>query len=200
MNQPLSLPPLPGTGKWAVAPVSFDVTDGALTIVAGPRSDIFNDPASDAVVANSPRLLFPVEGDFSLAALVEVDFRSTFDAGVLLLWVDANHHAKLCFEYSPQGRPMIVSVVTNGRSDDCNSVEIEGNRIWLRVSRTGGTPALHWSRDGLYWVLVRTFVLQRMDGLQVGFSSQSPTGEGCRSCFSGLSWRTVGVREIRSGE
>jgi hypothetical protein len=42
---------------------------------------------------------------------------STFDAGVLLLWVDERHWGKLCFEFSPAGDPMIVSVVCRGVAD-----------------------------------------------------------------------------------
>ena len=42
--------------------------------------------------------------DFRLSARVTVDFRATFDAGVLLLWLDEAHWAKLCFEYTPDGR------------------------------------------------------------------------------------------------
>ena len=45
----------------------------------------------------------PPAGDFQLSARVRVGFRSTFDAGVLLLWLDRAYWAKLCFEFSPQG-------------------------------------------------------------------------------------------------
>jgi regulation of enolase protein 1 (concanavalin A-like superfamily) len=201
MTQPaFTLPGLPQPQRWDFPALASAYDDGALTITAGPVSDHFNDPTASTVVANAPRLLFPVEGDFSLWAEVEVDFQSTFDAGVLFAWVDENHYAKLCFEYSPQGQPMIVSVVTNGRSDDCNSVVVEGNKAWLRVSRRGPAIALHWSADGAYWQMVRLCTLQQLGGLQAGFSSQSPTGQGCTATFRQIGWTPAGVADVRSGE
>jgi len=199
-HPPPSIPGLPTPLVWDLPPVSHAFEDGTLTIVAGPQCDLFKDPNGTVVKADSPRLLFAPAGEFTLAAHVEVGFQSTFDAGVLLIWVDADHYAKLCFELSPQSEPTIVSVVTNGLSDDCNSVPVAGNKAWLRVSRHGNALALHWSADGKYWQMVRYFTLHKLDGLKIGFSSQSPTGQGCRSRFSAIAYRPTGVPDVRSGE
>ena len=56
--------------------------------------------------------------------------------------------AKLCFEYSPQREPMVVSVVTRGLSDDCNSFVVDGATVWLRIARVGSAFAFHASTDG----------------------------------------------------
>ena len=93
-------------------------------MTAGRETDLFTDPAGTMVKDDSPRLTFTPDPLFTLSAHVHVDFAATYDAGVLLLYVDAQHWAKFCFEYSPQGKPMIVSVVTNGVSDDCNAVPL----------------------------------------------------------------------------
>ena len=77
----------------------------------------------------------PPDGDFQFSARVTVGFASTYDAGVLLLWVDDRHWGKLCFEFSPAGEPMVVSVVTRGVSDDANAFVVDGRTVWLRVSR-----------------------------------------------------------------
>ena len=107
---------------------------------------MFVDPSTGSVSVNAPRLLVtPDEGDFQLHARVEVAFGSTFDAGVLLLWVDERTWAKLCFEYSPQGNPMVVTVVTRGLSDDANGYTVDGNVVWLRVARRTGAYAFHAS-------------------------------------------------------
>jgi uncharacterized protein len=196
----LTIPGLPAPAFWAVPPVSASHDDGALTIVAPPLTDIFTDPKGVDAVATSPRLLFAPDPIFTLSAHVTVDFASTFDAGVLLLWVDAGHHAKLCFEYSPQGEPMIVSVVTNGISDDCNSVALARTDTHLRITRLG--PALfafHYSEDGKVWQMVRYFGLQKGEGLMAGFSSQSPTGHGCRAVFDAIRYTPTAVEDIRSG-
>jgi uncharacterized protein len=119
---------------------------------------------------------------------------------VLVLCADGLHWAKLCFEYSPQGEPMIVSVVTNGVSDDCNSVPVARNDIYLRVTRLGEAFAFHYSEDGQYWRMVRYFALQQATNLRAGFSSQSPTGEGCRTAFDEIRYRAAAVNDVRSGE
>ena len=95
--------------------------------------------------------------------------------------------AKLCLELSPQGRPMIVSVVTRGVSDDCNSQTLERSEAWLRVARLNGAFAFHASLDGERWELVRSFALPASD-LDVGFAAQSPTGGGCSASFCDLAY------------
>jgi regulation of enolase protein 1 (concanavalin A-like superfamily) len=114
--------------------------------------------------------------------------------------VDGEHWAKLCFEYSPQGEPMIVSVVTNGVSDDCNSVPLARNDIYLRITRLGQALAFHYSEDGRYWRLVRYFTLRNTENLRAGFSSQSPTGQGCHAAFDQIAYRPAAVKDVRSGE
>ena len=74
--------------------------------------------------AHRARGTMRVGGDFLFQARVEVQVGESFDAGVLVVWLDETTWAKLCFEYSPQREPMVVSVVTRGTSDDCNSVVV----------------------------------------------------------------------------
>src|SRR5579864_4146218 len=118
MDEFATLASLPSPLTWRILPTQWGQPDSAsLTITAGALTDLFIDPRGAAPMHNAPRLLGPVSGDFQLSARVAADFAATFDAGVLLVWSDEEHWAKLCFEYSPRGRPMIVSVVTRGPSD-----------------------------------------------------------------------------------
>jgi regulation of enolase protein 1 (concanavalin A-like superfamily) len=171
-----------------------------LTLLAGPRTDLFIDPQGGSVVLNAPRLLGPVAGDFQVSANVEVDFRATFDAGVLLVYVDDRTWAKLCFEYSPQAEPMVVSVVTRGLSDDCNSFVVEGHEVWLRVARLGQAFAFHASTDGRSWQFVRHFALDAPSEVSVGFVAQSPTGEGCTVRFTSIRASAETLVDLRSGQ
>lgn len=128
-------------GLWRV-----DEAAGAVTVSAQPHTDIFIDPGNGSAGAgaavnaesmlNAATLLGDVlEGDFQLSARVTVGFAATFDAGVLLLWLDERRWGKLCFEFSPAGEPMVVSVVCRGVSDDANAFTVPGRSVWLRVSR-----------------------------------------------------------------
>jgi hypothetical protein len=111
----------PGPLRSLREPAESTLERDALRIVAGPRTDWFVDPQTEAVKASAPALVGSIHGDFLLSARLEVAFASTFDAGALMVRTDDRTWAKLCFEYSPQSEPMVVSVVTRGVSDDCNS-------------------------------------------------------------------------------
>jgi regulation of enolase protein 1 (concanavalin A-like superfamily) len=188
---------VPGTKRWLNEPDESAAGHDTLRIAARARTDWFVDPGTEVVTANAPALVGPAEGDFILSAHVEVEFGATFDAGALVLWRDERTWAKLCFEYSPQREPMVVSVVTRGSSDDCNSRVVDGNGVWLRVARMGPAAAFHASTDGGHWELVRHF---RLDGeSEVGFEAQSPTGDGCAATFSAIRFEETTLGDLRSG-
>ena len=195
-----SLAELPFALDWLVPAAEWSYADGTLTIDAGPNTDWFVDPAGDAEpVSTAPALVGNPEGAFVLSARVTVDFAATFDAGVLALHANDRRWAKLCFEYSPQAEPMVVSVVTRGVSDDCNSFVVDGPAVWLRVSRLDRSLAFHASTDGFEWRLVRHFALEPVEALGVGFCAQSPQGNGCRAVFDEIRFASRRLPDLRSG-
>jgi len=178
----------------------YEISDTGLVVTGGPRTDLFVDPAGAGPVPDAGRLVgLPPAGDFRLSARVTVGFTDTYDAGCLLLYADETHFAKLCFEYSPQHRPTAVTVVTRGTSDDCNSFEVEGDTLWLRVLRTGSVWAFHASTDGEWWRLLRYFALDAPVPVKVGFLAQSPTGAGCTATFAEIAYRPEAVEDLRDG-
>lgn len=177
-----------------------------LTGNAPAGTDLYVNPGDDtstdaASASSAPTLLGDVgEGDFTFSARVTVEFAGQFDAGVLLVWADATHFAKLCFEYSPDGEPMVVSVVTRGVSDDANAFTVKGSAVWLRVARIRRVYALHASLDGRTWVMVRVFALtDDTNGHSIGFEVQSPMGEGCGVTFDEINFERETLKELRDG-
>ncbi|MDZ4780317.1 MAG: DUF1349 domain-containing protein [Planctomycetia bacterium] len=197
-----NLSTLPVAFDWQNSPFDWSVGPGdSLKIVAGERTDWFVDPATGTPQDNAPCALFtPPVPEFMLSARVKVAFASTFDAGVIQLRERDDLWAKLCFEYSPAGEPMIVSVVTRGNSDDCNSAVISGDEVYLRVAVMSTTIAFHYSTDGRVWRLVRYFSLGPLRSPRIGFSAQSPTGQQCTAEFSEIQWQPRRLGEVRSGE
>lgn len=196
-----TLPTLNDELHWRVPPLAWSLDPAGLSITAGAQTDLFYDPAGTLVKDDAPVAMWtPPDANFLLSTRVKVGFGATFDAGTLQIRARDDLWAKLCFEYSPQGQPMIVSVVTRGVSDDCNSAIIRGNTIYLRVARTPQTLAFHYSHGGHTWHLVRYFSLGRLDTLAVGFSAQSPTGAGCTALFSEINYRAGTLNDLRSGE
>lgn len=171
-----------------------------------PRSDFFVDPVSagshDAFSAGNAATLLgtPPAGDYQLSARVTVAFAAQYDAGVLMLHAGDVHWAKLCFEQSPDGDPMVVSVVTRGTSDDANAFVADGPSVWLRISRIGPAYAFHASTDGTLWRMVRLFSLAAGAGEhRVGFEAQSPMGEGCAVRFDQIAFVQQRLVDVRDG-
>lgn len=185
--------------RWLALSAGWRAEGSALELAAHPRTDWFVDPSGAREPSlDGVALVGDVAGDFTLSARVTVAFAATFDAGVLLLHVSDTVWAKLCFEYSPDGEPMVVSVVTRGRSDDANGFVVSGNTVWLRVARMGPALAFHASTDGADWKLVRHFTLGDVE-LAAGFEAQSPTGEGCDVRFDDIRFEQRTLRDLRDG-
>jgi regulation of enolase protein 1 (concanavalin A-like superfamily) len=201
----LKLPGLPFPLEPAGSPpAGCRVRRGALTLTAAAGTDLFIDPAGTELeqLPDAGRFVgLPPAGDFTLSAQVSVKFGGMYDAGALLLHARERHWAKLCFEYSPQSRPTVVTVVTRGTSDDCNSFEVDGNTVWLRVTRSGAAWAFHASADGSWWRLLRYFALSGDPGelVRVGFLAQSPAGEGCAATFDQIAFRPGAPPNLRDG-
>lgn len=198
----MKLRTLPMELSWKNNPLSSESrSEDSLIIVAGSETDWFSDPAGGPIRNNAPVAMFSApDEDFVLSAKVSVGFNSTFDAGVLFLYENSTHWAKLCLEYSPLNEAMIVSVVTRGRSDDCNSMSIEGHSTYLRIYRQSNRLAFHQSEDGEYWHLVRHFTMGNLKNLRAGFSAQAPTGELCQAEFEEIRYQKRRLTNIRNGE
>ena len=200
-GESVSIAGVPFPVRWLNEPLSWRATEDDLTVAAEPGTDWFVDPQqTSAPKLNAPALVGDARGDFQLSARVAVDFAGTYDAGVLMLYADDRSWAKLCFEYSPQREPMVVSVVTRGLSDDCNSFVVDGSSVWLRIARIGKAFAFHASTDGSNWSLVRHFALEPGAEPSVGFAAQSPTGDGCRVTFDRVEYREAHLVDLRSGD
>ena len=204
---PFSLSPS-SAGLWRI-----DEAAGTVMVSAQPHTDIFIDPGNGSADAgadaalnaesmlNAATLLGDApEGDFQLSARVTVGFGSTFDAGVLMLWLDERRWAKLCFEFSTAGEPMVVSVVCRGVCDDANAFTVPGRSVWLRVSRIDRVYAYHASVDGRAWQMIRVFALaDETSRDRIGFEAQSPTGDGCSVTFDEIRFLPERLADLRDG-
>jgi regulation of enolase protein 1 (concanavalin A-like superfamily) len=198
---PIAIAALPGPLRWHSKPKHWELaSDNALIITAGRQTDWFIDPDTGSPTANAPALLMSVQEPCMLVALVEADHRATYDAGVLAIYQSSQVWAKLCLELSPEGQVTIVSVVTRGDSDDCNSVPVAGNSSYLRLAKLDRAYAFHYSPDGTRWNLIRYFTLGESPNVEIGFLAQSPTGKGCTARFREIIYRHEKLKDVRSGE
>ncbi|HVU14578.1 MAG TPA: DUF1349 domain-containing protein [Phototrophicaceae bacterium] len=197
----VTIPSLPEQPHWhGGAPVSWSFSENVLTITAGAKTDWFLDPDGAINILNAPAYLFNVDQPCMLKARVSAEHASTYDAGVLTVYQDDQTWAKLCLELSPQGQVMVVSVVTKGASDDCNSVPITESSVYFRVAKLDKAFAFHYSLDGQFWNLVRYFTLGGQKQSALGFIAQSPTGQSCTATFSEIVYLPQKLGNVRTGE
>jgi len=184
-----AIPGLPGSLNWQNTPRSWHIdSNNVLTISAGARTDWFVDPFDGTVAKNAPILLFAPEADYVLSARIALNFITKWDAGALMLWGDDHHWAKLSFELSPGKKPTLVTVVTRGLSDDCNSKEVRGHSVYLRIAKSGATYVFYFSTDAHNWQILRIFSLDTDLPIRVGFEAQSPAGSGTDVRFSSINY------------
>jgi len=192
-NDPV-LPGFPQSFYWRNNPADWSVKNGVLTIKSGEKTDWYISPTDGKKSANSPILLFPAPKDFWFSAKVTVDFQSQFDAGVLAVYANENNWVKFAFENSVDKRPSIVSVVTRGISDDCTGTTIEGNSVYLKISKSGQAIFLYFSSDGQRWKLARALKLGPEQPLHFGLSAQSPNGAGSTATFSEIHFKPEALK------
>ena len=184
------------------APVVWTAdASGAITINAGRKTNWFIAPLDLRSWDSAPMLLFRPADEFALSAKITLEPKSRWDAGSLVLFVNERTWAKLCLE-APDGpgKLTVVNVVTRGESDDGYSFPIAGNSAFMKVAKIGPSFVFYASADGRSWQMVRNFRLDAIDDLRVGFSAQSPTGEGTKAAFSDIRYTPSRVSDMYKGE
>ncbi|AIQ45792.1 hypothetical protein R70723_07785 [Paenibacillus sp. FSL R7-0273] len=150
-------------------------------------------------LTNAPFFYTEVSGDFVMRVKVSHDFRDVYDSASVMVMKDLGVWAKLCFELTDFDTHAVVSVVTNPLSDDANGSNIDGDSVWLQITRVGQGFAFHYSLDGDQFYMVRFFNLPVEETVKVGFVPQAPTGSGGDRSYSGFSLEKKTVKNIRAG-
>jgi regulation of enolase protein 1 (concanavalin A-like superfamily) len=176
------------------------LSDDSVSITASKETDLFNDAESGSVAGNAPMLAFTPDDAFVLTAKATPDFKSAFDGGFLVVYVDQTHWAKLLFEKSHYGPFSVGSSVTNTYSDDSVNADIPGNEVYLRVTKSKEVFTFYYSLDGMKWRYIRFFYFPIKGQLRIGFASQSPSGDQCTTVFSKIVYVPKASRDFWTGE
>ncbi len=172
-----------------------------MEITADGKTDFFVDTLNGIAVANAPFAFWEISGDFIVGVCVEPEFRNTYDAGGIFVYESDDRWIKLEFELTDLGYPSIVSVITDGASDDANGERMDAcKKVYLQIIRKQNYWALHHSLDGTTWKMARYFRLDMKDTVKVGFEAQSPVGDGTRAKFTDLSIRNISAANLRAGQ
>lgn len=182
--------------------------NGRIEIFAPAESDFFYNNGSvneegitPESLCNAPFYYTEVSGDFVMRVKVSHNFKDTYDSSSVMVMLDMKTWAKACFEKTDFDTHAAVSVVSrNGECDDANGCNIDGNTIWLQITRVDQSFAFHFSEDGEHFCMMRFFNLPVEDSVKVGLLAQAPQGNGGIRIYEDLSIESKTVKNIRFGE
>lgn len=175
------------------------INDKSLVIKAAPNSNYFIDPSEGTADLSGQYFYLDYDSDFTLRTKVTPNFVSVYDACALLAKSSDTCWAKLCFEYTDIGTFAVVSVVTDGVSDDANGVDIAGDSIYLQLAKKGDIFAMHYSVNGKNYKMARYFKLPHSETWQLGFVAQSPIGAGGNRIFEEIEFYDKAPDNLRNG-
>ncbi len=180
-------------------PVKTEVIKNSeIKITAQGKTNLFNNPNNNYYVQNAPMLLFHPDSDFILTAKVTAELKEVYDVAALVIYQDKNLWAKLCFENSVNKEATVVSVVTRRYSDDCNSIKIADDFVYLSIAKKGNEFSFHCSTDNEKWELVRHFRLECSDAeIKIGFATHCSVGEMFSAEFSDISYTVNTLENMR---
>jgi uncharacterized protein len=197
----VSISAIPFNLYWENTPLFFETGQNHLSVTAGAKTDMFRDPNVTYNTDNAPKLLFTPDSNFVLTVAIEHAFDTKWDGGAIVLIADSLNWVKFCFEKDYLGKHRVVSVVTKGISDDCNSVAVNANKVYYKAAKAGNVITLYYSLTGKSdWVLVRHFQLDTPRGFKVGFLAQSPEGKKCKVRFSAIRYTAKKIKDPYAGE
>jgi len=199
-NAQLSMEAIPKALRWDNHPKSFRIEKSGIVIIAGEKTDMFRDPNVTYNTDNAPKLMFDADSNFVFTASIEHGFTNKWDGGAIILKQDSLNWVKFCFEKDYTGARRVVSVVTKGISDDCNSVEISSDKVFYKIAKAGNVITLYYSLTGVTWFLVRHFTFDFNKGVQLGFLAQSPLGKECKVQFRNVHYSTKKINNPYSGD
>ncbi len=186
--------------KWEIKPRNYFQDAKSITLFSGEKTDMFRDPNVTYNTDNVPKLLFKADSNFVFSAAIEHAFISKWDGGAIVLKADSLNWVKCCFEKDYTGARRIVTVVTKGISDDCNSVKLSKNKVYFKMAKADNVITLYYSETGTKWYLIRHFTFDSTQNLHVGLLAQSPTGKDCKVKFSELKYQVKKIKDPYVGE
>lgn len=186
--------------SWENKPLSYSISDAAISIEAGEKTDMFRDPNVTYNTDNAPKLFFKPDNNFVLTACIGHHFVYKWDGGAIVLKADNRHWIKFCFEKDYTGQHRVVSVVTDNISDDCNSAAITGDKVYYKMCKADNVITLYYGSDGKHWFLIRHLQFNAKGPLRMGFMAQSPTGKNNKVTFSDITYSNRKIKDPYAGE
>ena len=172
-------------GVWLNEPQVWSAqgADG-LDLVTDNATDFWRETHYGFVRDSGHFLGFPAPAAFTAELRIQADFRELYDQAGLMVRIDAQHWVKAGIEFS-DGRAMLASVLTDGRSDWATApYEHAAGDFRLRATVADGVLRLQVSSDGKLWPLMRLAPFGKAGSYLVGPMACTPERAGLKVAFS----------------
>lgn len=171
-------------GVWLNEPKRWTAEDDRLQVVTDKGTDFWRETYYGFNRDSGHFLGFPTREAFTASLRVQGDFQALYDQAGIMVRIDARHWVKAGIELS-DGRAMLASVLTDGRSDWATApYEHDAGDFWVRASVADGVLRLQVSADGKTWPLMRLAPFPAASSYLVGPMACTPERAGLEVVFS----------------
>jgi uncharacterized protein len=174
----------------------------SIVLTSTKETDFFIEPGGAYEKSDAPLLLKKIDNTkpFTLTAELKPEHKVKYDAGMLFIFVDEKHWLKFAFEADERMNTRIVTVRTNGTSDDNNHDVEKDSIVFLKISSDTKSIGFYYSNDNKTWNLVRVFKNEYPQNIFAGVGTQSPAGDGNKTVFYGIEFSDSAMKDFRSGK
>jgi len=171
-------------GVWLNAPKQWRAADGGLDVVTDQGGDFWRETHYGFTRDSGHFLGVRTAASFTAQLRVRGDYEKLYDQAGIMVRVDERRWVKAGIELS-DGRAMLSSVLTDGRSDWATGPYEQNPRdFWMRATVAKGVLRLQVSADGKTWPLVRLAPFPEAASYQVGPMCCTPERAGLKVRFS----------------
>jgi uncharacterized protein len=171
-------------GVWLNEPQRWSAEADSLQIVTDKATDFWRETHYGFTRDSGHFLGFPAGDAFTAELRVQGGFRELYDQAGIMVRIDAQHWVKAGIEFS-DGRAMLASVLTDGRSDWATAPYGHDARdFWVRATVANAVLRLQVSADGKLWPLMRLAPFPRANACLVGPMACTPERAGLNVDFS----------------
>ncbi|MFT8720503.1 DUF1349 domain-containing protein [Acetobacter sp.] len=174
-------------GVWLNKPHESTITADALEVTTDKGSDFWRETFYGFTRDSGHFYGIHAPSRFTAQLRIRAEYEKLYDQAGLMIRIDEKHWVKAGIELS-DGRAMLSSVLTDGRSDWATApYEGDPKDFWMRATVADGVLRLQVSGDGKLWPLVRLAPFPKAASYLVGPMCCTPEREGLKVRFS--DWR-----------
>lgn len=173
--------------KWHCEPPSWDLTENALTLTTGEKTDFWQNTFYGFRRDDGHFLGKALTDGFTAHLDFEADYDVLYDQAGLMMRADAETWVKTGIEYSDEVTNFSTVVTRNGQSDwsVISLPKLTGTQH-VRLTRTRGAVVTHFQDAKGQWQLMRLADFPEEMMVSVGPMACSPERAGLKARFTGF--------------